>query len=115
MGCWTLNNALNDIVLTSGYAKDLDKVCMEVWGWRGRQGRSKVRQSRDTLCVDCGLGYKHQRRFYNICVIHILRGVAPRALHGPAKPGQGFQAVGCWTLNDTLNDTMLTSGYAKDL
>ena len=44
-----------------------------------------------------------------------LGGVTPRALHGPAKPGQGFQAVGCWTLNDTLNDTVLTSGYAKDL
>ena len=44
-----------------------------------------------------------------------LGGVAPRALHGPAKPGQGFQAVGCWTLNNTLNDAVLTSGYAKDL
>ena len=54
------------------------------------------------------LGYKHQRRFYNICVIHILRGVTPRALHSPAKPGQGFRAIGCWTLNSTLNDIVLT-------
>ena len=43
--------------------------------------------------MDHRLGYMHRQRLYTIYVIHVLRGVAPRVLHGPAKPGQGFQAV----------------------
>ena len=31
-----LNNTLNGIVLTSGYARELENVPMEMWGQQGR-------------------------------------------------------------------------------
>ena len=36
-------------------------------------------------------------------------------LHGVGKPGQGFRDVGCWRLNDTLNDIVLTVQYTDGL
>jgi len=37
------------------------------------------------------------------------------SLCDPVEPGQGRQIVSYWTLNNTLNDIVLTSGYAEDL
>jgi len=36
-------------------------------------------------------------------------------LQGPVEPGQGCRVVSYWTLNDMMNDMILTSGYAEDL
>jgi len=47
--------------------------------------------------------------------LHIHGGVPMGSLRGPAEPGQGRRVVSCWTLNNTMNDTVLTSGYAEDL
>jgi len=38
-----------------------------------------------------------------------------RSLRGPVEPGQGRRVVSCWTLNNMMNDIVLTSGYAQDL
>ena len=35
---WLLNDASDDIVLTSQYAEDLENAPMEVWGRRGGEG-----------------------------------------------------------------------------
>jgi len=37
------------------------------------------------------------------------------SLRGPAETGQGHQIVSYWTLNNTLNGIVLTSGYVEDL
>jgi len=36
-------------------------------------------------------------------------------LQGPVEPGQSRRVVSYWMLNDMINDTVLTSGYAEDL
>jgi len=36
-------------------------------------------------------------------------------LQGPVEPGRGCRVVSYWTLNDMMNDMILTSGYAEDL
>ena len=47
------NDALNDMVLTSGYAEDLENPLMEVWGQRGRRGeRSRCYK---LVAAACGL------------------------------------------------------------
>ena len=50
-----------------------------------------------------------------MCNTHTWVGSLPDVLHSLARPRQGFWAVGHWTLNNTLNDIVLTSGYAEDL
>ena len=38
----------------------------------------------------------------------------PESSHGLAKPRQGLQVVSHWTMNDALNEIVLTSQYAGD-
>jgi len=37
------------------------------------------------------------------------------SLRGPVEPGQGCRVVSYWRLNNIMNDTVLTSGYAEGL
>ena len=58
-----IERCLEDIVLTSGYAEDLENAPVEVWGQRGRRqggGADLGLQSWLSPQVDCGMNYKHQ-------------------------------------------------------
>ena len=44
-----------------------------------------------------------------------LGELLPELSHSLGEPGQDLQGVSHWTLNDTLKDTILTSGYAEGL
>jgi len=53
---WTLNNIMDDMVLTSGYAEDLRNVRLRVWGQQGRrQGGRGVRGPAKLIAVARGL------------------------------------------------------------
>ena len=65
--------------------------------------------------MGCGSGYKHQQNVFNISETHVLGGVAPGVITQSGEPGQDLRIVSCWTPNDALRDTVLTSGYAKGL
>ena len=53
---------------------------------------------------------------YSISVEHTYMGeLVPESLPGLGKPGQDLRVVSCWTPNDALKDTVLTSGFAEGL
>jgi len=53
------------------------------------------------------LCYYTGRRYTEECPLGSLRGLA--------EPGQGHQVVSYWTLNNMLNDMVITFRYAEDL
>jgi len=87
---WTLNDMMNDTVLTSGYAEDLGDVRLDVWeqrrGWARRRRKSKPIAGTRGLWVGLQVSVEHMRY---MCLRTYTEESLPGSLCGPADPGQG--------------------------
>ena len=81
VSCWTLNNALKDIVLTPRYAKDLEKAPVEVCvcgggGWGRGQGGGQIQGAPKLVATTGGLWDELQalaKHMQYQCDAHIWR------------------------------------------
>jgi len=89
VGYWMLNNMMNDMVLTSGYAEDLGDVCLDVWeqrrGW-ARRRKSKPIAGTCGLWVGLQVSVEHMRY---MCIRTYTEESLPGSLCSLADPGQG--------------------------
>ena len=84
---------------------------MRLWRFGGGEEGGTV-QGRDASHVDCGSGYKHQRSVFDISVMHVHEGDAPGVV---TRSGRAWERSSNCKPSSTLNDMVLTSGYAEDL
>ena len=82
--------------------------------WEKRKKGGDIYQGVYMPRVDCGLSCKHQRSLCDICITHVHGGVAAKSSHYPAKPKQGLQVVSHWTMNNALNEIVLTCQYVEN-